>query len=51
MQQQLRINENAFIITKLEENETVKAFDCGDEDLNDFVLNQCFYYRSEKPVF
>lgn len=29
------IGDAEFVISKLDENETVKAFDCGDEDLND----------------
>ena len=37
-----------MVITKLEEGETVKSFDCGDADLNDFILNECPLYRKEK---
>ena len=29
------INNANLIISKLDEGETVKAFDCGDDDLND----------------
>ena len=28
------IGDEALVISKLDENETVKAFDCGDDDLN-----------------
>ncbi len=31
---------------KLEPNETVKYFDCGDDDLNDFILNESVAYRN-----
>ena len=29
------IGDKNLVISKLDENETVKAFDCGDDDLND----------------
>jgi hypothetical protein len=32
---QFEIGNEAFVISKLDEGETVKAFDCGDDDLND----------------
>lgn len=32
-------------ILRLEEDEKVEAFDCGDEDLNDFVINEAQPYR------
>lgn len=34
-----------YVIRKLEDNETVKSFDCGDADLNDFILNESGLYR------
>lgn len=34
-----------YIIRKLGVGETVKSFDCGDEDLNDFILRECGPYR------
>ena len=37
-----------FDIRKLGENERVKSFDCGDADLNDFILNDALPYRKEK---
>ena len=30
------------------EQETVNAFDCGDEDLNGFILTDAPFYRKEK---
>lgn len=32
-------------ILRLEEDEKVEAFDCGDEDLNDFIINEAQPYR------
>lgn len=37
--------QRRFSIRKLEENETVSTFNCGDEDLNDFILNDAVTYR------
>ena len=37
-----------FEIRKLSENERVESFDCGDVDLNDFILNDALLYRKEK---
>lgn len=48
MPQQFDINNTSLVIARLEEGETVKAFDCGDADLNDFVLNESMLYRKEK---
>lgn len=48
MQQPFDINNSSFIITRLEGNETVKGFNCGDSDLNDFILNESMLYRKEK---
>lgn len=36
---------SAFQIRKLECDERVTAFDCGDSDLNDFILNESPFYR------
>lgn len=30
--------ENRFRIRKLNEDESIGLFDCGDEDLNDFIM-------------
>jgi len=48
MQQMFDINNTSLVIARLEEGETVKAFDCGDADLNDFILNESVLYRKEK---
>ena len=37
-----------MIVVKLEEGETVKSFNCGDADLNDFILCEAPFYRKEK---
>lgn len=43
--------EEAFAqyrIYKLAEDERIESFDCGDADVNDFVLNDAQPYRKEK---
>ena len=34
-----------YEIRKLDNNETIKSFDCGDADLNDFIINEAHHYR------
>ncbi len=34
-----------YRIRRLRKDETIKSFDCGDEDLNDFILNESLHYR------
>lgn len=34
-----------YNIHKLQLGEKVKSFDCGDADLNDFIINESHYYR------
>ena len=49
MQQSFDISAySQFVINRLAEGETVKSFDCGDDDLNDFIVNECTLYRNEK---
>ncbi len=36
--------EERYIIRKLEDGEEVGSFDCGDEDLNDFIINDASVY-------
>ena len=36
-----------YNIRRLEKQEIVKSFDCGDADLNDFILNESLLYRKE----
>ena len=33
-------NLKPYTIRRLRKNETIKSFDCGDEDLNDFIMNR-----------
>lgn len=37
--------QHRFSIRKLQEEETVTLFNCGDDDLNDFILNDAMLYR------
>jgi GNAT superfamily N-acetyltransferase len=39
--------EERFQVRKLDMHEQVLSFDCGDEDLNDFILNDSPLYRKE----
>lgn len=34
-----------FQIRKLKQNERIESFDCGDADLNDFIMNESQLYR------
>ena len=45
MKSSLKAPFSSYIIRKLGTNETVKHFDCGDTDLNDFILNESGLYR------
>ena len=36
---------SAYEVRKLEKNERVESFDCGDADLNDFIITEAPYYR------
>lgn len=33
------------IVRKLGKEEIVESFDCGDTDLNDFILHESLHYR------
>ena len=37
-----------YEIKKLEKNDKISSFDCGDGDLNDFVLNNAALYKRER---
>ena len=39
--------EETYEMRKLNISEKIKSFDCGDTDLNDFILNESFLYREE----
>ena len=45
MKESLQAPFSSFIIRKLGTEEKVKSFDCGDADLNDFILNESNLYR------
>ena len=38
-------NLKPYTIRRLRKNETIKSFDCGDEDLNDFIMNRAEGYN------
>ena len=38
-------NFGTFKVRKLQKEEKVKSFNCGDNDLNDFLLNRSVPYR------
>ena len=37
--------ETTYEMHKLDTSEKIESFDCGDTDLNDFILNESFLYR------
>ena len=37
-----------YQIRKLSKDETIVSFNCGDEDLNDFILNVSLHYRQAR---
>lgn len=37
-----------YQIRRLAKEEVVRSFDCGDEDLNDFILNESVRYRQAR---
>ena len=45
MKTSLQAPLSSYKIRKLGINEKVKSFDCGDADLNDFILNASTLYR------
>ena len=34
-------------LTKLEDIQTLKPFDCGDDDLNEFLMVDASFYRQQ----
>ena len=36
-----------YDIRKLDDNIFVSAFDCGDDDLNDFIINEIHFYKNQ----
>lgn len=39
------MNNEQVRIRKLQPNESIESFDCGDSDLNEFILNEAPFYR------
>lgn len=37
--------QEIYQVRRLNKKETIKSFDCGDTDLNDFILNESHHYR------
>lgn len=44
----IKSNLKPYTIRRLRKNETIKSFDCGDDDLNDFILNRAGDYDKTK---
>ena len=36
---------SSYVVRRLEKGEKVKTFNCGDDDLNDFIINEANLYR------
>ncbi|MDE6118255.1 MAG: GNAT family N-acetyltransferase [Muribaculaceae bacterium] len=39
---------NRYQIRRLAKGETIVSFDCGDDDLNDFIINESVQYRQAR---
>lgn len=39
------MNNEHLRIRKLESDENISSFDCGDQDLNDFIVEEAPFYR------
>ena len=46
--QETKQAEKHYKIRRLKEGERVESFDCGDADLNDFILNDAHLYKEER---
>lgn len=42
----LQVIGRDYEIRKLNKTESIQVFDCGDKDLNDFILNESIHYRN-----
>lgn len=42
----LQVIGRDYEIRKLNKTESIQVFDCGDKDLNDFILNEPIHYRN-----
>ena len=37
--------QETYEVRRLKKKETIKSLNCGDTDLNDFILNESHHYR------
>lgn len=45
--QKMKLDKNNIIYRRLDGQDTINSFDCGDEDLNDFIQNDApLYYKA-----
>lgn len=42
----MSMNNEHLRIRKLQPNEVINSFDCGDQDLNEFIVDEAPYYRT-----
>ena len=42
-------NFDNYYVRRLRKDETIKSFDCGDADLNDFIWNRAESYNKAIP--
>ncbi len=48
IQNQYEAFKQLYKVKRLESTDKIESFDCGDNDLNDFILNQSSLFRTEK---
>lgn len=46
MEENVDTAELSYSIRRLEKQEKVESFNCGDADLNDFIMNESMLYRN-----
>ena len=47
----MEANIERYDIHILEPEEKIESFDCGDADLNDFILSDAFLYHLQQPTW
>ena len=47
-QNQYEALKQLYKVKRLENDDKIESFDCGDNDLNEFILNQSSFFRTEK---
>lgn len=48
----MKFDKTDIVYRKLDEQDAIKLFDCGDDDLNDFIINDApLYYKSRIPFY